>query len=222
MSENIVKVISIDSLTHDVNKIVTNKPDGYSFLPGQATEASINQPELKNEKRPFTFTSLNEWEHLEFTIKSYYDHNGVTKEIGELKSGDELIIRDVWGSINYKGKGVFIAGGAGVTPFIAILRDLNSKNKISGHKLIFSNKTADDIILKEEFSAMLGDNFINILTREKKDEYYNGRIDEKFLNKHIKDFNEYFYICGPKEFVKDIKNILQISGVENNSIILEK
>jgi predicted ferric reductase len=44
------------------------------------------------------------------------------KRIRKLKHGDELIIRDVWGAIEYKGEGVFIAGGAGVTPFIAILR----------------------------------------------------------------------------------------------------
>jgi predicted ferric reductase len=45
---------------------------------------------------------------------------------GKLKHGDELIIRDVWGAIEYKGEGVFIAGGAGVTPFIAILRQLQA------------------------------------------------------------------------------------------------
>jgi predicted ferric reductase len=46
-------------------------------------------------------------------------------KIRKLKHGDELIIRDVWGAIEYKGE-VFIAGGAGVTPFIAILRQLQT------------------------------------------------------------------------------------------------
>jgi predicted ferric reductase len=51
------------------------------------------------------------------------------QELGKLKHGDELIIR-VWGAIEYKGEGVFIAGGAGVTPFIAILRQLELMIKL--------------------------------------------------------------------------------------------
>jgi predicted ferric reductase len=50
------------------------------------------------------------------------------KKLGKLKH--ELIIRDVWGAIEYKGEGVFIAGGAGVTPFIAILRQLQADDKL--------------------------------------------------------------------------------------------
>jgi predicted ferric reductase len=69
------------------------------------------------------------------------------KKIRKLKDGDELIIRDVWGAIEYK-EGVFIAGGAGITPFIAILRQLQADDKIeNNNKLIFTNEK--DIILKK-------------------------------------------------------------------------
>jgi ferredoxin-NADP reductase len=174
MEEHIVKIISIEQLTHDVKRFQIEKPVGYSFIPGQATEVSINTPEFKNEKRPFTFTCLNSDPYLEFTIKIYPSHNGITNELGKLKPGDELIIRDVWGAITYKGKGVFIAGGAGVTPFIAIIRELQVKNEISGNKLLFANKTQADIILEYEFRKLFGDAFINILSDEKAEEYYYG------------------------------------------------
>jgi ferredoxin-NADP reductase len=49
----------------------------------------------------------------------------------KVKPGDQLIIRDVWGAITYKGKGVFIAGGAGITPFISIFRDLSARNELA-------------------------------------------------------------------------------------------
>jgi ferredoxin-NADP reductase len=87
----------------------------------------------------------------------------------------------MFGAIEYKGEGVFIAGGAGVTPFIAILRQLQAENKIANNKLIFTNKTANDIILKKEFNDMLGKNFINTLTDEQKEGYENRRIDYDFL-----------------------------------------
>jgi ferredoxin-NADP reductase len=53
--------------------------------------------------------------------------------------------------LNIKAKRVFIAG-AGVTPFIAILRQLQAENKIANNKLIFTNKTANDIILKKNLT----------------------------------------------------------------------
>lgn len=222
MKNHIVKIISIELVTHDVKRFKIQKPDGYKFTPGQATEVSINTPALKNEKRPFTFTSLNDNEHLEFTIKIYDSHNGVTKELGKLKHGDELIIRDVWGAIEYKGEGVFIAGGAGITPFIAILRQLHTENKIAGNKLIFTNKTESDIILKQEFDEILGKNFINTLTDEKKEGYENRMIDGAFLKEKIDDFTQHFYVCGPPPFVKAISKALTILGAETDAVVFEK
>src|SRR4029078_6177705 len=125
----------------------------------------------KDERRPFTFTSLNEWPYLEFTIKMYRDHNGVTNELSTLKPGDELIIRDVWGAISYRGEGYFIAGGAGITPFIAILRRLYKDGIINGNQLFFSNKTSSDIILHEELDQILGSAAHYILTREDNPKY---------------------------------------------------
>ena len=222
MKNYIVKIISVEPVTHDVKRFTIQKPKGYKFTPGQATEVSINTPALKNEKRPFTFTSLNDNEHLEFTIKIYDSHNGVTKELGKLKHGDELIIRDVWGAIEYKGEGVFIAGGAGITPFIAILRQLHTENKIASNKLIFTNKTESDIILKQEFDEILGKNFINTLTDEKKEGYENRMIDAAFLKEKIDDFTQHFYVCGPPPFVKAISKALTILGAETDAVVFEK
>ena len=222
MKNYIVKIISVEPVTHDVKRFAIQKPEGYKFTPGQATEVSINTLALKNEKRPFTFTSLNDNEHLEFTIKIYDSHNGVTKELGKLKHGDELIIRDVWGAIEYKGEGVFIAGGAGITPFIAILRQLHTENKIASNKLIFTNKTESDIILKQEFDEILGKNFINTLTDEKKEGYENRMIDAAFLKEKIDDFTQHFYVCGPPPFVKAISKALTILGAETDAVVFEK
>jgi ferredoxin-NADP reductase len=184
------------------------KPAGYKYIPGQATEVAINKPRWKEERRPFTFTSLNEWDHLEFTIKIYADHDGVTNQLGQLKSGDELLLHDVWGAIQYKGVGVFIAGGAGVTPFIAILRQLQHDHELDGNTLLFSNKTHKDIILKDEFSAMLGSRFINTLTQENIPGYDYHIIDEEYLRQKINNFDQQFYICGPDKMVKDVQQIL--------------
>ena len=220
--EHVVKILKTEYVTHNVKRFTLTKPDSYKFKPGQATDIVINLPDWKEERRPFTFTSLNEWDHLEFTIKIYDDHNGVTNQLGKLNAGDELILHDVFGAINYKGEGTFIAGGAGVTPFIAIFRQLQKDEKLGNNKLIFSNRTTKDIILKDEFEKMLGKNFINTITNEKTEKYDNRKMDESYLSEKIKDLSQYFYICGPDAMIESIKEILLHLGADKNKIVIEE
>lgn len=221
MGNHKVKIESINDVTPDVLKIVTNKPVGFDFEPGRATEVAINKDGWLSEKRPFTMTNLPENEQLEFIIKTYPKKEGVTNELLELKKDDELVLHDVFGAITYKGEGVFIAGGAGITPFISILRDLKAKNEIGNNKLLFANKTKADIILKKEFEVLLGDSFINILSDEKSDDYAFGRITEKFLVENIKKFNQQFYICGPPPMIFEIEKMLLNLGVDKKLITKE-
>ena len=220
--EHKVKILKVENVTHNVKRFTLSKPENYRFTPGQATDITIDLPAWIKERRPFTFTALNEWDTLEFTIKIYDDHNGVTNELGKLKPGDQLILHDVWGAIHYKGEGVFIAGGAGVTPFIAILRSLHKEGKIGNNKLIFSNKTKSDIILKDEFEKMLGSNFINTLTNEKTEEYDSDKIDQNYLKQKVSNFNQYFYICGPDPMIADIRKELLGLGVKEDKIVIEE
>lgn len=222
MEEHVVKILSIRNVTHDVRSYRIAKPEGYHFEPGQATDVSINLEKWKEERRPFTFTALNEWPYLEFTIKSYSDHDGVTNALYHLQPGDELIIRDVWGAISYKGEGYFIAGGAGITPFIAILRQLHKEKKIRGNQLFFSNKTSGDIILKEELDEILGPNVHYILSREDNPLYKKGPIGKDFLVREIADFTRPFYVCGPDKMVADINGLLTELGANPETIVFEK
>ena len=221
MEEYIVKILNIEQVTHDVRRFQFEKPAGYTFIPGQATDVSINRPALKNEKRPFTFTSLNSSDYLEFTIKIYTDHNGITNELGKLKPGAELIVRDVWGDISYKGTGVFIAGGAGITPFISILRDLNQRDKIGSNMLIFANKSKKDIILEKELKKLLGKSFINILSGEKAEGYVHGFITEEFLKTNIPSNSNDYYLCGPPPMMEAVLKHLHALGVRSDQITME-
>lgn len=219
---HILRILSISQVTHDVRCIRVEKPYGYIFLPGQAAEVAINKEDWMFEKRPFTFTCLNDDPYLEFTIKCYSDHDGVTNQVSLLKAGDELIIDEPWGAITYKGQGCFIAGGAGITPFIAILRQLYKEGKAAGNKLFFSNKTAQDIIYEQELKQILGNDAIFIVTEKDKSNYPHDFIDETFLNIHVNSFEEQFYICGPDAMIKSISDILIRKGADPNAVIFEK
>lgn len=217
-----VEILETGNVTHNVRRFRVEKPEGFTFKPGQATEVGIDREGYREEKRPFTFTSLNDWEDLEFTIKIYPDHEGVTDELGKLAPGDALIIDEPWGTIEYKGPGVFIAGGAGVTPFIAILRDLQQKGALDGHTLIFSNKREEDIILREEFEAMRGLTAVFTLTGEEAAGLEHGKIDRDFITRHVKDFGQRFYVCGPDGMVEDMRAMLTELGADTEGLVFEK
>ncbi len=215
-----VKILSIEHITHNVKRIKVERPGDYNFIPGQATDVSL--PAKENDLHPFTFTGLSDWDHLEFSIKIYTHRKGLTAEIDKLKAGDEIILHDVWGAIHYKGPGIFVAGGAGVTPFVAILRDLYRRGEINLNKLFFSNKTSSDIILKDEFTKMLSGNFYNTLTAERSSQHRYGRFDEQFFRDNIKNYDQPFYVCGPDAFVQDINKILQGLGADPDLLVFEK
>ena len=222
MERHAVKIKSKRNVTHDVIQVTTDRPGGYTFVPGQAAELSINKDGWVDERRPFTFTSLPEDDHLEFTIKVYPEHNGMTNQLLQAKDNDELFLHEVFGAISYKGEGTFIAGGAGVTPFISIFKHLQNQGCLGNNKLIFANKTSADIILEDWFSEILGDNFINILSDEKTAEYAHGFISKEFLADHIGGVDQHFYICGPEPMMDAIEGHLQSLKADPASIIKEQ
>jgi ferredoxin-NADP reductase len=216
-----VKIIEIEKLTHDVLRIVTEKPNRINYQAGQAVDISINKSPWENELRAFTLTSLPEDQFLEFTIKTYPSHQGVTNEILSLHVGNELIVGDVFGDIHYKGKGVFIAGGAGITPFIAIFKMLEKQGKLKGNKLLFANKTSQDIILEDYFQQRLGNDFINILSDERHDRHIHGYITAELIKKVSNNKEIFYYVCGPDPMMNAIDQHLRALGIGKDKIVRE-
>jgi ferredoxin-NADP reductase len=216
------RILSISDVTHDTRRFVLQRPEGFDFQPGQATEISLDQDGRRDDGHPFTFTSLPADANLEFVIKRYPEHDGMTQRLHQLKAGDNVLLKDVFGAITYKGPGVFLAGGAGVTPFIAILRQLERDKKLAGNTLIFSNKTQADIIEQALWQRMLGDKAIFTLTREHNPAYHQGRIDAKLLQQHVKNIPAArFYLCGPDAMVKDLSATLKKLGASAESLVIE-
>nr|HPI80540.1 flavodoxin reductase [Cyclobacteriaceae bacterium] len=151
----------------------------------------------------------------------YPSHKGVTNELLNLKPNDELVVGESWGTIGYKGEGLFIAGGAGITPFISILRHLKSKNELGGNKLIFANKAKADIINEDEFKRMLGKNFINVLSDERAEGYGHGYVTKGLLQPHLEK-GGMVYVCGPGPMMEAVEKQLMELGVDGKAIVKEE
>jgi hypothetical protein len=217
-----INILSIEPLTGDVMRYRTSKPEGYDFKPGQATEVAIDKDGWRDEKRPFTFTSLPDEDTLEFTIKSYRDHEGVTNELQSLVTGDALIIEDPWGTIQFKGNGTFVAGGAGVTPFLAIFKDLEKRGELHGNKLIFGNKTREDIIAQDLLSTMPELKVLHVLSEEDTKGYAHGFIDKDVLSANVIDISDNIYVCGPPPMMDSVMDNLKELGANPDALTFEE
>jgi len=215
MEKHPVKISETGYVTHNVKQFKVEKPAGYTYVSGQATDVSINKPELEDDLHPFTFTSVNSDDHLEFTIKIYKERNGITAKLADINTGGELIIHEVFGTIAYHQRGLFIAGGAGITPFISILRQLRIDGKLAGNTLLFANHSPADIILKDELTELLGENFVNVL-KVPHGEVINADVLKPHAGKHAN-----YYVCGPDKFTADMIDILKGFGVAEEQIIFE-
>jgi len=120
------------------------------------------------------------------------------------------------GKIKFQGPGTFIAAGTGINPFLSIFR--THKSKLGDSQLFYANKFKDNTIAEKELKEIFKDRIYLTLTQEKRKDYLYGRIDENFIKKYIKNFNQKFYICGPFDWVKETKKILINLGAKEEDI----
>lgn len=212
-----VYITSKKRLNHDVVQFHLERPGEYEFIAGQAIELLLPEPETKGPA-PFTFTGLNTDPFLELTIKIYEEHKGLTAALSKLTIGNKVMITDPWDSFANNGPGIFIAGGAGITPFIALLRQMQTDRNIGDSWLFFSNKTSQDVFLHNELKSLLGDRYIDVITRDSDGVNSTQHIDESFLSRHIKNLEQPFYVCGPPPFVDSIQDALKKIGATEQMV----
>jgi cytochrome-b5 reductase len=220
--EHHATILTSQFITHDVKRFVLSRPEGFTFEPGQGVELAIDKPGWESEGRPFTPTSLPEDKVLEFTIKGYPEHHGMTEQLHQLGPGDTLLMSETFGTIRYRGPGTFIAAGAGITPFLAIIRSLARDGELAGHGLLCSNKGPQDIIGEQELRHYLGEHARFLCTRESDCHCEHQRIDKTFLRANIHDLSQRFYICGPPPFVEAVNAALKALGAEPDALVFER
>ncbi|WP_324779009.1 ferredoxin reductase domain-containing protein [Thiobacillus sedimenti] len=217
-----VNLLMSQFVTHDVKRFIVSKPPGFAAVPGQGVELAIDRPGLAKQGRPFTPTGLADDRVLEFTIKGYADHAGVTQALHALEPGAKLLMSEPFGTIRYEGPGVFIAGGAGITPFLAILRDLARRRELAKQTLIFSSKSPRDVICEKELRHLLGERCLLLSTGVAAPGYVHRRVDRAFLEETVGDFDQRFYVCGPPPFMDAVNGALTQLGARSESLVFER
>ncbi len=214
-------ILMTEFVTHDVRRFILERPPGFEFTPGQGVKLAIDQPDWRDKGRPFTPTSEPSDGVVEFIIKGYPEHDGVTHALHRLGAGDQLLMSEPFGSIAYRGPGVFIAGGVGITPFIPIVRMLHRQGRLDGHSLLYTNKTPADIVCEKEFGHYLGERARFLCSREGGEHCPSRRIDRAYLEETIDDYSQHFYLCGPPPFVSALNEMLVDLGATPEALVFE-
>lgn len=210
------KLKAIDWLTYNVVKLEIPKPDGFDFEVGDAVELQVEE----QDPGPFTMTNLPDEDVLEFIIRVYKDHHGKTEALSKMKHGDAISFTEPFNTYKPQERSVFLAGGTGITPFIAIMRKMYKDNKLKDCNLYFANKTKKDAFLDDELEKLLDDRFQHVISEDKDDPDYYGNIDQEYLREHIYDLSRPFLVCGPPPFNEAMEKALKGIGVKDDHIDL--
>lgn len=131
------------TLTLSEKKRLTPTTYAFSFTPdkpiarraGQYMEFTLPgvKPNSRGNRRTFTIASAPSSELIELGVKFYSPSSAFKETLGAMKPGDRISASNVAGEFIVPKKLtrplVFLAGGIGITPFIAMIRDMVSTGR---------------------------------------------------------------------------------------------
>jgi ferredoxin-NADP reductase len=153
--------------------------------------------------------------------------------VDEAREGDELEVRGpiggffVWDGDEPESV-LLVAGGSGVVPLMGMARHRARVGSTAPMRLLFSSRTIEDVIYREELDALSGDRFevIHTLTREQPPGWtgYARRIDPELLAEVAWPASEHprVYVCGSTRFVDAAADGLLELGYEPGWIRTER
>ncbi len=122
---------------------------------------------------------------------------------------------------------VLIAAGSGITPMISMLRYIEDLKLATSVTLLYCVRTAADIIFQSELARLARSlsNFKYEVCLSQPDTAWkgrSGRLTEECVSQNVTDLNApTFFLCGPKGFMDNARQILSSLRVQQERILQE-
>jgi ferredoxin-NADP reductase len=122
---------------------------------------------------------------------------------------------------------VLIAAGSGITPMISMLRYIDDLELATPVTLLYCVRTDADIIFESELVSLSRSlpNFKYEVCLSRPDPTSagrSGRLTEEFVSEKVTDLGSHtFFVCGPKGFMDNARQILSTLGVSQERILQE-
>lgn len=196
----------------DTKTIRLKWPDGYDFEFKTGQFITLYWPDTPSYKRAYSLSSCAlDRGHYEVTVKR--DGKMGTRIVDWAKVGDKMFVIPPTGRflpVYEPNKHLIcVAGGSGVTPFRAFVREATRRKLETKITVLYSVRTTNDIIFYKEFQKLQTENpnfsFYVTCTRLHPEDQWNGRrgrITPEWIREQINELSHtVFYACGPNELV---------------------
>ena len=163
---------------------------------------------------------------LAITVKANKGGFAADWILANWKVGDEVVVSGGEGFMYYEelrdGKNVVaIAGGVGITPYIAMARAIRDGIEDFNLTVIFNSRTEAEILFKAEFDEICAETdkvkIVHVLSREEKEGYEYGHITAEIIQKYAPESYS-VYICGPENMYKAVLAEVKKLGVKDRNI----
>src|SRR5690242_5392557 len=222
--------------TSTARTLVLDVPDWPGHLPGQHVDVRLTAPDGYRAQRSYSIASAwTEGGKIELTVQRLDDGEVSPYLTDVLEVGDQIEVRGpvggwfVWRETQ-PNPVLLIGGGSGVVPLMAMVRARGQSRAKQPFRLIYSVRTPDDVIYREELPRHVRDDpgfdlLVNY-TRKAPEGSRNPpkRIDVATINSHgwPPDFTPDVYVCGPTTFVETAADILVALGHDPKRIRTER
>jgi propane monooxygenase reductase subunit len=230
----VAEVVSNESVTHDMRHLVVKlvEPTELAFFPGQYVDIAIPD---SDSVRSFSManTSSKESGRLEFVIKVY--PGGLFSGLLEtgLAAGERLELVGPYGVFTLRdGRDcdlVFVGGGAGMAPILAVLRSLAERASTRKATYYYGARRRRDLCFEKELTAleeaMPNFRFVPALSEPDDTEAWDGEVGliTDVLKRHETDLTGVdAYVCGPPPMVEAAMAALTGLGVGEKHIYYDK
>ncbi len=229
----ILEVIDNIIETHNTRTIRFKLDNKIDFKPGQFGMLTLNVVrggKDKTEKKAYSIASIPGKDYIDFTVKKH-NPGPFGTSMQSLKPGDKVAVEFPYGLFFHLpelGNNIVLIGaGSGIVPLMSIIRNNTEHDYPVKMRLIYTNKTKNDIIYHKELLELEKKNknlkLYLATTQDESWEGLNGRVGDKIILELIPDYKEVlFYICGPPKMVSEIQQMLITLGVDRSKIKTER
>jgi ferredoxin-NADP reductase len=233
LSWQVAEVVDIVDETPRVKTIVFEVPGWQGHRAGQHVDVRLTAADGYQAQRSYSIASPPDGTSVELTVERLDDGEVSPYLTDELRPGDQIELRGPVGGyfVWEPSQGsplLLVAGGSGVAPLMAMLRLRAGAGSNADARLLFSSRSWEDIIYRDELERLKGDGLriVHTLTRSQPDGWtgYARRVDADMLAEVGPGPAERprVYVCGPTLFVEAVAEALVQLGHDPQTVRTER
>ena len=225
VTETVPETVTAVTLQLDV-------PEWGGHRAGQHVDIRLTAEDGYSAQRSYSIASAPDDERLELTVVRIDDGEVSPYLTSVLDVGDQIELRGpiggyfAWDPADTRPV-LLVGGGSGVVPLMAMLRHHRAIAHPADMRLLYSARTVDDVLYRDELEAIAGGGAVTItLTRAAPPGWTGrrGRIDAALLRDvgWPTAVGSRAFVCGPTPFVEAVAQALVALGHDAAHIRTER